>query len=1443
MCTKNKTLIKIILIILLTAFNASANIDENDLGNTDVLLLKAGHVKTDIVNEYESQASEKAAINYSAMPAGNVEKYYIVQFSGHVQEKWKQDVSSKGAEIYNYIPNNAFVFKMNEDVKIQVQALDFVKWVGEYKPSYKYDPEVTDTKTIQIASPELETDIVYQIILFSAEDYERVANDIETSGGNVISGSRKTLKVQSQADILPGIATINGISWIEEYVQPTVDNGISTGIVNVETVHETFGLNGSGQIVAVCDTGLDTGVNDDSMHADLRGRIINIFDVADDGSAADQNGHGTHVSGSVLGNGALSGGEYTGIAPEASLIFQAAGNSYSSLTLPGDLNDLFQQTYDLGARIHTNSWGSPLNGDYTTRSQQVDQFMWEHPDMLILFSAGNSGVDSNADGVVDQDSLGAPATAKNCLTVGASENYRPDITSSRYGTSWPLSFAANPIYSDYLADDSKGIAAFSSRGPTDDGRIKPDVVAPGTFIASTRSSIGNSNGWGIIDDNYLYMGGTSMSTPITAGSVAIVREYYTEIESLSNPSAALLKATLINGALNITPGQYGTGSTQEISGRPDYSQGWGRVDVGNSICPQYPEVISYFDNIALNYSESWNISYDIVADSEILRATLAWTDYPGDAAVELQLVNNLDLKVVGPDDTTYYGNGAPDELNNVEGIELINPASGTYTFIVNGTNIPQGPQNFSLVLYTTFDSNEYPQNDKYTDNATTAVYLNFTHPHGINASSINMTIDGLQVVHSLEGINGGYRIENLTAQPYSEGYHDVFVSALTNLSREISYEWRFYSSVEENVIQVQGLEEKAVIQEESFEINISNRKMCDFWYSIDNGANSTKETGFSSTTILNITEGNHSITVFAEDITGHVNSTTVNFTVFTSQPTIDSPESGTIYYLPISSFSMNGSAGVATNVSVYVNGVITNLSHPVSSGIFNLSGVPLSNGTNTINVTSIFNNSEDDYYSSNTTIYLSLGETFDTTGNDEVTLHVPGIGDNVSDPSFNFNITGTSANPGNLSVSVIEMTEPDMGSKFTGSVFDIIVKNESDEDYSHQFGRNVSLTLGYDPYLVTNTEKVMFAWYDPDNNSWIPFRTSRNISAHTVTANITHLSIYAPLEDNIAPVISDLSSSSTTSSITLVWSKSEDTNHVEIWKNGKFLKNNSGTQMTDTGLSAGTSYLYSLKAIDFADNIGSWSNTSIKTSTEIVTSPGSSSSGGGGGGGGGGSTGEEYENIALKDVLTVYAGKEEVVDFDFNDVNNDIDYVRYHSLKNAGKITVTIEVLKNISTFTHSPAPDLVYKNINIWVGKTGYATEGNIEDPTIGFRVDRSWVVGNFIDEESINLYRYADESWEKLPTEQSGSDENYLYFESRTPGFSPFAITGKSTIQQMENNVNADVLLEQEVQTDEVPLPEEESGSDSKPSTSNTMSLIYTGFAGIILTIAYFIVRKQQN
>jgi serine protease AprX len=284
--------------------------------------------------------------------------------------------------------------------------------------------------------------------------------------------------------------------------------------------------------------------------------------------------------------------------------------------------------------------------------------------MVIIFAAGNDGNDASRDGITDPAQIGAHAAAKNCITVGASENDRPDLelTYKSFG------FRVQPIMNDRLSNNPAGMAAFSSRGPTKENRIKPDVVAPGSIILSAHSYKAPSNTtFGVYPDpEWFYEAGTSMAAPLVAGCVAVIRETLIA-HDVPKPTAALIKALLINGAKDL-PGQY---IPSETGPSPNNSSGFGLVDLANSIIlPGSQDNAGFLEGRPLTQGEEETFTINIpdeIQGARDLKITLVWSDPPG-----ANLQNDLDLIVIAANGVERHGNmGASsgfDKANNVEQI-------------------------------------------------------------------------------------------------------------------------------------------------------------------------------------------------------------------------------------------------------------------------------------------------------------------------------------------------------------------------------------------------------------------------------------------------------------------------------------------------------------------------------------------------------------------------------------------------------------------------------------------------------------------------------------------------------------------------------------------------------------------------------------------------------
>jgi hypothetical protein len=626
-----------------------------------------------------------------------------------------------------------------------LETLSFVTSAAVFEASRKLDKKLrTQSLSASVTARAAAGDVEPISVLVSLDpdaDPDATVNELGRIGEVKDKSPRRALIA-----VLPGrlqeLASLPGVLAAEVEPVNKLQNNVGRTLTGVVPTANDMSLDGSGEIVGVADSGLDNGVNDASILDDFQGRIVNIratvdkspFGVAD---GADLNNHGTHVTGSILGNGSHSNGNLAGMAPAAQVTMLAMGaDNGGSVSVPWDLTTgVFQDAYNDGARLHNNSWSSTGSaGAYEAYANDVDEFILDNPDMLIVYAAGNDG-----DGV---GSVTSPGTAKNCLTVGACESERllpavltlsPNMQDTDFNLATPNE--SNPLtlngYNDQ-ADDVDDIADFSGRGPTDDGRIAPDIVAPGTFILSCRSSVSTADlgpdgfgyfppitGWYANDadgvathaeavgrglpgapfygtwdqntpscppgsgatcqDNYFYNSGTSMAAPITTGCLTLLRLYLRQQRGLANPTAALMKALLINGA-TVPSGD---------SNNPDNDRGFGWVNMINTLQPQPTGRQAFSDDVDLAVAtgdiRSFNVQ--LAGTGHPFRVTLVWSDRQG-AGIQ----NHLYLRVITPGGAAIDGDvtAFPLVTNNVQRVHIETPAAGVYTVEVHGVSVAFG---------------------------------------------------------------------------------------------------------------------------------------------------------------------------------------------------------------------------------------------------------------------------------------------------------------------------------------------------------------------------------------------------------------------------------------------------------------------------------------------------------------------------------------------------------------------------------------------------------------------------------------------------------------------------------------------------------------------------------------------------------------------------------
>ncbi|MFO7652090.1 MAG: S8 family serine peptidase [bacterium] len=653
-------------------------------GSFDPLTERPGLPAELTIDGWQSTAGARSTGNFTPAPRTPPPvpafAYFIVQFHGPVLSEHKRTAERAGAELLWYVPDHAFVCRIPQSRVAAVSALPEVRWVGPDQPGWKFCPGLDRLALDESRAGELLRLIV---VFFPGEDGDALVAELRSLGATSVATEFNRYNQSCRLDIAAGaladVARIPGVFWVEPYGELTPDNanvqwvdqhGYSASDTS-RTVWDR-GVTGRRLIVGITDTPMWTG------HDLFRDPVNNTpgpghRKIVRYNGALGADAHGTHTTGTLCGNDAAVGGTslHDGLAKDARVYFQ----NYAALAANWDLNSWFAGP-DSGLNIAVDSLRA-LNHSmslsrkdtfniYIFTDMTADQFIWNHRKFMHCNSMGNYGINQ----------MGHPVMAKNIISTGGTLN----------GTS------------------CRSFYTTSSRGPTADGRRKPQLISPGQTIYSASNTTANA---------YVALSGTSMATPNMTAATALIRDYFrkgfyptgdSNTGTRMEISAAMNKAVAIVGADNDL-----TGYTV-----PDNNVGWGRVDLDSSLyfAGDSSKLWVLDDTFGFNTLDSaiWPLS--VSSSSRPLRATLCWSDYPGTMRAARILVNDLDLTLVSPTGTEYKGNvysggqsttgGVHDSINVEECCRINAPQVGTWLVKVRARNVPQGPQPFALACIGTF---------------------------------------------------------------------------------------------------------------------------------------------------------------------------------------------------------------------------------------------------------------------------------------------------------------------------------------------------------------------------------------------------------------------------------------------------------------------------------------------------------------------------------------------------------------------------------------------------------------------------------------------------------------------------------------------------------------------------------------------------------------------
>lgn len=698
--------------------------------------------------------------------------HVLLQLESIPDRSARDQLVAEGIVLLSYLPSHTWMARVNSDVTEADLAARGVRWMAPMSLEHKVSERILDEEYAPWTAYE-DGRRIY-MVAFHEDVTEATGSsllDLEraVSGGYI--RSINSFIVALDPIEVPALAMADEVRYISQ--RPPVLTGVNDGIrasIGVNTVHEApYGLDGGLANVLVYDAGVSHG------HPDYNDRLTI-------GESSSGSNHATHVAGTVGGDGTVGGGTYKGMAPGAKITSYAyeSCNPYCLYNSPQDIEENYAEglwthhtdfaTNSIGSNIAPNGYPCEWEGDYEGTCQLVDAIATGSlgRPFLSVWAAGNERAYGRCGSTYW--TTGVPGPAKNSIVVGATNSNDRSMT-------W-----------------------FSSWGPVDDGRIRPDVCAPGCQSDGDGGITSTTQGGG-----YGVMCGTSMATPATSGVIALVLDQMRlQPGSIVWPLPSTIKALMINTAVDL--GEIG----------PDFQFGFGEIHAQaavDAIRERYT-----LDEAMLEQGEDASFEFNVTEAMDELKVTVAWSDPPGEQLATVTLVNNLDIYLEAPSGETHLpwvlapldpelpATRGVDVLNPVEQVVVDSPELGVWTLHVTGTAIPEGPQAYSvaanLPAYAGFSGIDADPDDPALGQLRVRMDSGFPNPFA------DQTRIGYRLTGEVDGLTlhirdvTGRTVKTIQASGHGAGQHELGWDGRDNRGRTVTsgvYFCRFENAAGQSV--------------------------------------------------------------------------------------------------------------------------------------------------------------------------------------------------------------------------------------------------------------------------------------------------------------------------------------------------------------------------------------------------------------------------------------------------------------------------------------------------------------------------------------------------------------------------------------------------------------------------------------------------------------------